>query len=145
MHSLPDTITAYVVLATEPKIIIMCEHLHVSMQPIRVSECSHSRTGRTVFSIFQPFECDSGFKITQKGPCDITGSLMCTLSPRSPLDEDDVHKSFNQIIAENSVAVAPSEAFELQELQWELTEEGEGILGPSSSLKCHSELERCSW
>lgn len=84
-------------------------------------------------------------KITQKGfePCDITGSLMCTLSPRSPLDEEDVHDSFNRIIAENSVA--PSDAFELQQLQWALTEEGEGILVPSCSLKCHSELERCSW
>lgn len=87
-----------------------------------------------------------GVKITQKEPCDITDSLMCTLSPRSPLDENDVHDSFNQILAENSVeSVAPSEAFELQQLQWELTEEGEGIPMPSCSLKCHSELERCSW
>uniref|UniRef100_H2U400 Transmembrane channel-like protein n=1 Tax=Takifugu rubripes TaxID=31033 RepID=H2U400_TAKRU len=83
-------------------------------------------------------------KITQKEPCDITGSLMCTLSPRSPVDEEDVHHSFNQIIAENSQSVAPSEAFELQQLQWELTEEVEGILVPSCSFKCHSELERCS-
>lgn len=67
---------------------------------------------------------------------------MRTLSPRSPLDEEDVHDSFNQIIAENSVA--PPEAFELQQLQWALTEEGEGILLPTRPLKC-SELERCSW
>lgn len=72
-------------------------------------------------------------RITQKELCDITGSLMCTLSPRSPLDEEDVHDSFTQII--NSQSVAPSQAFELQELQWELTEEGEGILVPSCSLK----------
>lgn len=83
-------------------------------------------------------------KITQKELCDITGSLMCTLSPRSRLDEDDVHNSFNEIIAENFHSVAPSEAFELQQVR-ELTEEGEGILVPSCSLKCHSELERCSW
>lgn len=61
------------------------------------------------------------------------------------MDEEDVHHSFNQIIAENSQNVAPSEAFELQQLQWELTEEVEGILVPSCSLKCHSQLERCSW
>lgn len=83
-------------------------------------------------------------KITQKEPCDITGSLMFTLSPRSPLDEDDVQDAFNRIIAENSQSVAPSEAFELQQLEWELTEEGEGILVPSCRLKCPSELDCCS-
>lgn len=84
-----------------------------------------------------------GVKITQEEgcePCDLTGSLMCALSPISPLDEDDVHDSFNQLIAEHSHSMAPSEAFELQQ-QWERTEEGEGIPVPSSSLKRHSELE----
>eukprot|EP00066_Takifugu_rubripes_P021508 XP_011610774.1 PREDICTED: transmembrane channel-like protein 6 [Takifugu rubripes] len=48
----------------------------------------------------------------------------------SPVDEEDVHHSFNQIIAENSQSVAPSEAFELQQLQWELTEEVEDSVHP---------------
>uniref|UniRef100_H3D965 Transmembrane channel-like protein n=1 Tax=Tetraodon nigroviridis TaxID=99883 RepID=H3D965_TETNG len=41
----------------------------------------------------------------------------------TPMDEETVHDSFNQLIAEQSQDGALSEAFELQELQRELTEE----------------------
>lgn len=132
MHSLPNIITAYVILATEPKIIIIREHLHVSVQPICVSECESENRKGCIFH-FPALGIPLGVKITQAEPCDITGSLMCTLSPRSPLNEEDVHNSFNRIIAENSESVAPPEAFELQQLQWALTAEGEGILVPSCS------------
>lgn len=47
------------------------------------------------------------------------------------MDEDAVHDSFNQLIAEHSRNRAPSEAFELQQLDRELTEESQGITGPS--------------
>ncbi|XP_047434204.1 transmembrane channel-like protein 6b [Mugil cephalus] len=42
----------------------------------------------------------------------------------SPADEEGVHDSFSQLIAEQSETGAPSEAFELQQLQRELEEEG---------------------
>lgn len=48
------------------------------------------------------------------------------LSVRSPVDEEGVHDSFNQLIAEQSQNGGPSEAFELQQLQRDLDEEGRG-------------------
>lgn len=45
---------------------------------------------------------------------------------RSPADEDGVHDSFNQLIAEQSHN-GESEAFELQQLQREL-DEGQGTV-----------------
>lgn len=42
----------------------------------------------------------------------------------SPADEEGVHLSFNQLIAEQSQDGGPSDAFELQQLQRELEEEG---------------------
>lgn len=53
------------------------------------------------------------------------------LSFRSQVDEDAVHDSFYQLIAEHSQNGAPSEAFELQQLDRELTEESQGTTGPS--------------
>uniref|UniRef100_A0A671TLJ1 Transmembrane channel-like protein n=1 Tax=Sparus aurata TaxID=8175 RepID=A0A671TLJ1_SPAAU len=43
-----------------------------------------------------------------------------------PVDEEGVHDSFNQLIAEQSQNGGPSEAFELQQLQRDLDEEGRG-------------------
>ncbi len=48
-------------------------------------------------------------------------------SVRSPVDEDGVHDSFNQLIAEQSQNGVVSDAYELQELQREL-EEGRGTV-----------------
>lgn len=42
------------------------------------------------------------------------------------MDEEGVHDSFNQLIAEQSQNGGPSEAFELQQLQRDLDEEGRG-------------------
>lgn len=51
----------------------------------------------------------------------------------SPVDEEGVHDSFNQLIAEQSQNGGPSEAFELQQLQRDLDEEGrDGIAYLSS-------------
>lgn len=54
-------------------------------------------------------------------------TLMC-MSPfsRSPLDEEYVHHSFNQLIAEQSQNGGPGDAFELQEVQRELDDESRG-------------------
>uniref|UniRef100_A0A671TLM9 Transmembrane channel-like protein n=1 Tax=Sparus aurata TaxID=8175 RepID=A0A671TLM9_SPAAU len=46
----------------------------------------------------------------------------------SPVDEEGVHDSFNQLIAEQSQNGGPSEAFELQQLQRDLDEEGRDSL-----------------
>ena len=51
---------------------------------------------------------------------------MCSLV-RSPADEEGVHDSFNQLIAEQSQNGELADAFELQQLQKELDEEGRGI------------------
>lgn len=56
---------------------------------------------------------------------------VCTLmymSPfsRSPLDEECVHHSFNELIAEQSQNGGPGDAFELQRLQRELDDESRG-------------------
>lgn len=51
------------------------------------------------------------------------------------MDEDAVHDSFSQLIAEHSRNGAPSEALELQQLQRELTEESQGIAVPSQGWK----------
>lgn len=50
---------------------------------------------------------------------------MCSLV-RSPADEEGVHDSFNQLIAEQSQNGELSDAFELQQVQRELDEEGRG-------------------
>lgn len=51
------------------------------------------------------------------------------MSPlRSPVDEEGVHDSFNQLIAEQSHNGGISDAYELQELQREVEEEGRGTL-----------------
>lgn len=53
--------------------------------------------------------------------------LMCmSPSSRSPLDEECVHHSFNQLIAEQSQNGGPDDAFELQQLQRELDDESRG-------------------
>lgn len=52
---------------------------------------------------------------------------MCPFS-RSPADEDGVHDSFYQLIAEHSQNEGMSDAFELQQLQRELDEEGRGTV-----------------
>lgn len=54
-------------------------------------------------------------------------TLMC-MSPfsRSPLDEECVHHSFNQLIAEQSQNGRPDDAYELQQLQRELDDESRG-------------------
>lgn len=49
------------------------------------------------------------------------------------MDEEGVHDSFNQLIAEQSQNGGPTEAFELQQLQRDLDEEGQGTL----HLKVH--------
>lgn len=52
------------------------------------------------------------------------------------MDEETVHDSFNQLIAEQSQDGATLEAFELQELQRELTEEeSPGTSAPSGRFK----------
>lgn len=51
----------------------------------------------------------------------------------SPIDEEGVHDSFNQLIAEQSQNGGLSGAFELQQLQKELDEEGQDDLGYLSS------------
>ncbi|KAI3352873.1 hypothetical protein L3Q82_019450, partial [Scortum barcoo] len=52
-------------------------------------------------------------------------ALMSTCPPfRSPIDEEGVHDSFHQLIAEQSQNGGLSDAIELQELQRELDEEG---------------------
>ena len=55
---------------------------------------------------------------------------MCP-SVRSPIDEEGVHDSFSQLIAEQSQngGASDSDAFELQELQRQLDEEERGTLG----------------
>lgn len=50
---------------------------------------------------------------------------MCP-SARSPADEDGVHDSFCQLIAEHSQDEGVSDALELQQLQRDLDEEGRG-------------------
>lgn len=72
-------------------------------------------------------------KITKKAGFE-RGSFAPVCSLRTPLDEDAVHDSFNQLIEEHSQIGAPSEAFELQELQRQLSEESQGIPPPSCSL-----------
>ncbi|XP_076584138.1 transmembrane channel-like protein 6b [Chaetodon auriga] len=47
----------------------------------------------------------------------------------SPVDEEGVHDSFNQLIAEQSQNGGPSDAFELQQLQRDLDEEGRDDVG----------------
>lgn len=47
---------------------------------------------------------------------------------RSPVDEDGVHDSFNQLIAEQSQDEGLYDAFELQQLQKDLDEEGQGTV-----------------
>lgn len=44
------------------------------------------------------------------------------------MDEEGVHDSFNQLIAEQSQNGGLSDAFELQQLQRDLDEEGRGTL-----------------
>nr|XP_046261519.1 transmembrane channel-like protein 6b [Scatophagus argus]XP_046261529.1 transmembrane channel-like protein 6b [Scatophagus argus] len=51
----------------------------------------------------------------------------------SPVDEEGVHDSFHQLIAEQSQNGEPSEALELQQLQRELDEEGQDDVGHLSS------------
>ncbi|KAG7281953.1 hypothetical protein CRUP_003011 [Coryphaenoides rupestris] len=52
---------------------------------------------------------------------------------RSPMDEEGVHDSFNQLIAEQSQNESLSDtAFELQELQRELDEEGQDYVSPTT-------------
>ncbi|XP_051240666.1 transmembrane channel-like protein 6b [Dicentrarchus labrax] len=51
----------------------------------------------------------------------------------SPIDEEGVHDSFSQLIAEQSQNGGPSEAFELQQLQRDLDEEGRDDVGYLSS------------
>ncbi|XP_035516607.1 transmembrane channel-like protein 6b isoform X2 [Morone saxatilis] len=51
----------------------------------------------------------------------------------SPIDEEGVHDSFSQLIAEQSQNGEPSEAFELQQLQRDLDEEGRDDVGHLSS------------
>lgn len=48
------------------------------------------------------------------------------LSVRSPADEEGVHDSFQQLIAEHSDNGAASSALELQQLQSDLDEESRG-------------------
>lgn len=74
-----------------------------------------------------------GLEITKKAGFE-RGSFASVCSLRTPLDEDAVHDSFNQLIAEHGQIGAPSEAFELQELQRQLSEESQGILPPSCRL-----------
>lgn len=71
-------------------------------------------------------------KITLGGGCDV---CVHAFSVRIPVDEDAVHHSFNQLIAEHSQNGAPSEALELQQLQRELSEESQGATHPSERLK----------
>lgn len=52
---------------------------------------------------------------------------MCPLL-RSPVDEEGVHASFNQLIAEQSQNGGLSDALELQQVQRELDEEGRGTV-----------------
>lgn len=52
---------------------------------------------------------------------------MC-VSVRSPADEEGVHDSFSQLIAEQSDNGGTSDAIELQQLQRELDEEGRGTV-----------------
>lgn len=54
-------------------------------------------------------------------------ALMC-VSPfsRSPLDEEGVHHSFDQLIAEQSQNGGQGDAFELQQVQRELEDESRG-------------------
>ncbi|KAM4604329.1 transmembrane channel-like protein 6b isoform 1-T2 [Polymixia lowei] len=51
----------------------------------------------------------------------------------SPADEEGVHDSFNQLIAEQTRHGEPSEAFELQQLQRDLDEEGQDSVAHLSS------------
>lgn len=97
--------------------------LHVYMRPL----------GRAVFSMVQFFSMGLMAQITKKAGFE-HGSFASVCSPRTPLDEDAVHDSFNQLIKEHSQIGAPSEAFELQELQRQLSEESQGIPPPSCSL-----------
>lgn len=60
------------------------------------------------------------------------------------MDEDAVHHSFNQIIAENSQNGEPPEALELQPVEREQNEQGQGMARPSEGFTCDSELQRCS-
>lgn len=79
------------------------------------------------------FKCDLWSRSRRrKGSCDV---CVHAFSVRIPLDEDAVHDSFKQLIAEHSQNGAPSEAFELQQLQRELTEESQGVTNPSECLK----------
>lgn len=54
-------------------------------------------------------------------------------SVRSPTDEEGVHDSFHQLIAEQTQNGGMAEAFELQQLQRELEEEGRGNLSLRTS------------
>uniref|UniRef100_A0A669BK70 Transmembrane channel-like protein n=1 Tax=Oreochromis niloticus TaxID=8128 RepID=A0A669BK70_ORENI len=53
------------------------------------------------------------------------------LSVRSPADEEGVHDSFQQLIAEHADNGAASSALELQQLQSDLVEESQGTTRPS--------------
>lgn len=54
-------------------------------------------------------------------------NLSIYLTSRSPLDEETVHDSFNQLIAEQTQhGGGESEAFELQRLQRDLDDESRG-------------------
>lgn len=50
------------------------------------------------------------------------------VSVRSPADEEGVHDSFQQLIAEHSDNGAASSALELQQLQSDLDEESRGTV-----------------
>lgn len=63
---------------------------------------------------------------------------MCP-SVRSPVDEEGVHDSFNQLIAEQSQSDGLPDALELQQLQTDLDDEGRGTL----RLRAHSCMSAC--
>lgn len=79
------------------------------------------------------FKCDLRSRSRRrKAGCDV---CVRAFSVRTPLDEDAVHDSFNQLIAEHSRNGAASEALELQQLQRELTQESQGVTSPSECFK----------
>uniref|UniRef100_A0A3Q3F084 Transmembrane channel-like protein n=1 Tax=Labrus bergylta TaxID=56723 RepID=A0A3Q3F084_9LABR len=69
--------------------------------------------------------------------------FMCP-SARSPIDEEGVHDSFTQLIAEQSQNGGQPDAIELQQLQRELDEEGRGNLQSRPSIKDFSHSARPS-
>lgn len=58
--------------------------------------------------------------------CDRQPSLYRPSPHRSPLDEESIHQSFSQLIAEQTRNEEESEALELQRLQRDLEDESRG-------------------